>query len=110
MLLDRILAEAAPAAAPTDIFGQVLQWGVPGVIVILLLMGWLIPKGSHEQMKVDRDHWQAAYEKERDAHAVTRDALVDANRAAGAAVETARTTTAILSSLGHIPHPRGENR
>lgn len=101
-----IIAAEAPAAS-TDIIGQILQWGVPGTIIVLLLLGWLVPKGSYEQMRTDRDYWQAAYEKEREAHGITRDALVDANRSAGAAVETARTTTAILSTLGHIPHPRG---
>lgn len=105
-LAAQIIAVDAPAAS-TDIIGQVLQWGLPGTIIVLLLLGWLVPKGSYEQMRTDRDAWQTAYEKEREAHGITRDALVDANRSAGAAIETARTTTAILSTLGHVPHPRG---
>ena len=102
-----LTVDQVPAAAPTDVLGQVLQWGLPGTIIILLLLGWLVPKGSYEQMRADRVDWQRAYEQEREAHQITRDALVDANRAAAASVETARTTTAILSTLGHAPNPRG---
>ena len=95
-------AWAAEATSnPPDLIASILQWGVPGVVVALLLLGWLIPKGAHEQMKADRDEWKAAYEREREAHAATRDALAEASKAAAAAVETARTTTALLSHLGH---------
>ncbi len=93
-------AEAA-TTNPPDLITAILQWGVPGVVIVLLLLGWLIPKGAHEQMKTDRDKWQEAYERERDAHAETRDALADASRSAAAAVETARTTTGLLTHLGH---------
>jgi hypothetical protein len=92
---------AEAATSPPDLITAILQWGVPGVVVALLLLGWLIPKGAHEQMKSDRDDWKTAYEKEREAHAATRDALADASRSAAAAVETARTTTGLLSHLGH---------
>lgn len=94
---------AEAASNPPDLISSILQWGVPGVVVALLLLGWLVPKGAHEQMKVDRDKWQDAYERERDAHSATRDALADASRSAAAAVETARTTTGLLTHLGHSP-------
>lgn len=92
---------AAEASPPPDLITSILQWGVPGVVVVLLLLGWLVPRGAHEQMKSDRNEWRAAYERERDAHAATRDALADSAKSASAAVETARTTTALLSTLGH---------
>jgi len=95
------LAGEAAANSPPDLITAILQWGVPGVVVLLLLLGWLVPKGAHEQMKADRDEWKAAYDKERLAHEATRDALADAARAAAAAVENARTTTALLTNLGH---------
>ena len=95
------LAAEAATSNPPDLITAILQWGVPGVVVALLLLGWLVPKGAYEQMKSDRDKWQAAYEKEREGHEATRDALADSARSASAAVETARTTTQILSSLGH---------
>lgn len=97
-----LLFLAADAAAnPPDLISSILQWGVPGVVVALLLLGWLIPKGAYEQMKADRDDWRAAYEKERAGHDATRDALAEASRSAAAAVETARTTAQLLSHLGH---------
>jgi hypothetical protein len=92
---------ATTGDSPPDLIAAILQWGVPGVVVALLLLGWLVPKGAHEQMKADRDEWRAAYEKERAGHEATRDALAEASKAAAAAVETARTTTALLSNLGH---------
>ena len=91
----------ATSDSPPDLIAAILQWGVSGVVVALLLLGWLVPKGSHQEMKSDRDEWRNAYEKEREAHQATRDALAEASKAASAAVETARTATALLSTLGH---------
>lgn len=101
------LLAAEAAGTPPDVITAVLQWGVPGVVVVLLLLGWLVPRGAHEQMKADRDEWKRAYEKERDGHSATRDALADATTSAAAAIETARTTTALLSTLGHSVRPGG---
>lgn len=89
----------------SDPIAPLLQWGVLGIILVLILLGWLIPKGMYQQMKADRDDWRGTYEKERDAHQATRDALADASRSASAAVETARTTTGLLSRLGHQAGP-----
>ncbi|MFF0822419.1 hypothetical protein ACFYUR_18815 [Micromonospora haikouensis] len=100
-------AADAGSADPSNVFGAILQWGVPGIVLVLILLGWLIPKGAHEQMKADRDTWRSAYETERDAHQATRDAFIDASRAANAAVETARTATGLLDKLGHPTHPGG---
>lgn len=98
-MFHQLTAEAAGSSP--DFVSTIIQWGPPGVVLVLLLTGMLITKGAHEQMKADRDEWRGAYEKERDAHAATRDALADASRAAAAAVETSRTATGLLSHLGH---------
>ncbi|MFB6392645.1 hypothetical protein [Polymorphospora lycopeni] len=102
-MIGRLAAEAAENAP--NVIGLLLQWGVPGLVVALMLLGWLVPKPSHEQMRTDRDAWKDAYERERDAHQATRDAFVDASRSAGAAVETARTATGLLDRLGHPSNP-----
>ncbi len=94
-------AEVAPAAA--DWVTTILQWGPPGVVIILLLSGVLVTKGHHDAVVTDRDQWRQAYEREVEAHDETRTGLVEANRSAAAAVETARTTTGLLSHLGHTP-------
>lgn len=97
------LLAAEVAADPTDWPTMVLQWGPPGVVIVLLLTGVLVTRGNHEDVKAERDRWRAAYEKECDAHDETRNALAEASRSAAAAVETARTTTGLLSHLGHPP-------
>ena len=98
--LAALLAAEGADSAP-NVLGAILQWGVPGVVLLLILLGWLVPKGAHAQIVNDRDAWKAAYEKERDAHQATRDALADSSRSAVAAVETARTTAGLLDRLGH---------
>lgn len=92
---------AADAAATTDPVQLILQWGPAGVVIVLLISGVLVTKGNHDDVKSERDRWRAAYEKEQEAHDETRNALTEANRSAAAAVETARTTTGLLSHLGH---------
>lgn len=100
-MLSQLAAEVA--ADPFDWAATLLQWGPPGVVIALLLSGVLITKGNHDDVKAERDRWRAAYEKECAAHDETRKALVEAGQAAAAAVETARTTTGLLSHLGHPP-------
>lgn len=94
---------AEAATGSPDFVATILQWGPPGVVIVLLLTGVLVTKGNHEDVKAERDRWRAAYEKECDAHDETRGALAEAGRSAAAAVETARTTTGLLSHLGHPP-------
>jgi hypothetical protein len=93
---------AAEAAGNTpDYINSILQWGPPGVVVVLLLTGVLVTRGNHDDVKAERDRWRLAYEKEVSAHDETRQALAESSRAAAAAVETARTTTGLLGHLGH---------
>lgn len=92
----------ADATGPSpDFISTIIQWGPPGVVLALLLSGFLITKGNHEDVKSERARWQDAYDRERSAHAITRDALADASKSASAAVETAKTTAAMLTYLGH---------
>lgn len=102
--MHRLTAWAAEATTSTpDYISTILQWGPPGVVIVLLLTGVVVTRGNHEDVKSERDRWRAAYEKETAAHDETRQALAEASRAASAAVETARTTTGLLSHLGHPP-------
>ncbi len=98
-----ILWAAEAATTTPDYITTILQWGPPGVVIVLLISGILVTKGNHDDVKSERDRWRTAYEKECEAHDETRNALVEANRSAAAAVETARTTTGLLSHLGHPP-------
>lgn len=94
---------AEAAATSPDLVATILQWGPPGVVIALLLTGVLVTKGNHDDVKAERDRWRAAYETECQAHDETRTALAESGRASAAAIETARTTTGLLSHLGHPP-------
>lgn len=98
-MFDLFAAEAA--ASSPDVVGTILQWGPAGVVIVLLLTGVLVTRGNHDDVKSERERWRAAYEKECEAHDETREALAEASRSATAAIETARTTTGLLSHLGH---------
>lgn len=98
-----IVAASDPDGGSPDI-GQLVQYGVLGVVLVLLLTGVLVTKGSYEQMRKERDEWKGAYDKEHEAHTTTRDALAESTKAAAASLEVARTTTALLTNLGHVAH------
>ena len=78
-----------------------LNYGVLGIMVILILLGQLVPKATLAFMRTDRDEWKKAYEGEVSAHAQTRDALKEQIIRSEAAIETAKTATALLNRLGH---------
>jgi len=84
-----------------EIIGYLLNYGVLGIMVILLLLGLLIPRPTLEDVKADRDEWRDAYQTEAQAHRATREALAAANERADAAVETARAANSLLGALGH---------
>ena len=94
---------AATEPAMPDVVTPLLQYGLPGLVVALFLLGWLIPKGVHESVKAERDQWRKAWETEQSAHQITRSALAEANGRADAAVEAAKTAAATLSALHHLP-------
>jgi hypothetical protein len=91
---------AAGDATP-DLLTPLVQYGPLGIVLLLILVGLLVPKGSVEQIKIDRDEWRDAFRAEQKAHQSTRDALAEANGRAEAAVEAARTTAGMLRDLGH---------
>lgn len=94
---------AADSGSNPDIWGALLQYGLPGIVVALFLLGWLIPRGAYDAVKDDRDQWRKAFETEREAHVITRSALAEANGRADAAVEAAKTAAGTLAALQHLP-------
>jgi hypothetical protein len=85
----------------SDFVDYLIQYGVLGVMCLLLLLGWVVPKPTVDDVKADRDEWKTAYETEAQAHQTTRDALAAANQRAEASLETARTANAVLASLNN---------
>lgn len=95
----------ATADTTPDLLTPLVQYGPLGIVLLLILVGLLVPKGAVEQIRIDRDEWKEAFRAEQKAHQATRDALAEANGRAEAAVEAARTTAGMLRDLGH-PHMR----
>lgn len=95
------------AANAIDMLGPFLNYGVLGLLVLLILFGWLVPKGVVDDLKSDRDAWRTAAEKAREANGVTQSALQVAQGQAGLALETSKTLTAVFDRLGHLPRERG---
>lgn len=85
----------------SDWLSYLTTWGPPGVVLGMILTGILEPKRVRTGLEEDRDNWRTAFETERAAHALTREALAAANERAGAALESANTMTRLLELGGH---------
>ncbi|MGC4906561.1 hypothetical protein ACLQ2J_12645 [Streptomyces cyaneofuscatus] len=104
--LVRVLAAAEEVGAGPDIgkmIGQLLQYGVVGLIVVLLILGVLVPKWAMNNLIADKDGWRAAYETERDAHQATRQQLAAAQASAEVATEQGQAMVRLLEEFGHRP-------
>lgn len=103
-------ASDGPAAAAADVLSPFLNYGVLGLLVLLILSGQLATKGQVADLKADRDAWRAAYDKERESKAVTETALTVAQNQAGLSLEASKTLTALFDKLGHLPRDREGSR
>jgi hypothetical protein len=95
-----LLLDSAPAV-PSNWLDWVATWGPGGVLVVLILTGVLEPKRVRTSLEAERNAWKAAFEKEQDAHVVTREALAAAEARGVAAIESAKTLTQLLEAIGH---------
>lgn len=85
-----------------DISLPVTEGGLIGLIVVLVLTGWLVPRRLLQDARRESQEWRRAWELERQA----REQLIEH---AQLAVETARTTTAVLEAVrGKGAHSEGE--
>ncbi|MFJ3665082.1 hypothetical protein ACIPSE_01360 [Streptomyces sp. NPDC090106] len=89
------------------LIGQFAQYGIVGVVVVLLILGVIVPKYVMTNLTADRDKWREAFEKEREAHQLTREQLAKAEERGDVAVEQGKTLTHLLEELGHRPQLRG---
>ncbi|WP_430376682.1 hypothetical protein [Streptomyces sp. B1-3] len=106
MLLPELLRFAAEDSGGPDIgklIGQFAQYGVVGVVVVMMVLGVIVPKYVLSDRTADRDKWREAFEKEREAHQLTREQLAKAEERGDVAVEQGKTLTALLQGLGHHP-------
>ncbi|MFE4991438.1 hypothetical protein ACFRH4_08810 [Streptomyces mirabilis] len=107
MLIPELLrfAAAENSGGPDigSLIGQFVQYGVVGIIVVLLILGVIVPKYVMSNLTADRDKWREAFEKEREGHQLTREQLAKAEERGDVAVEQGRTLAALLQGLGHQP-------
>ncbi|MFD8072144.1 hypothetical protein ACFV3E_05775 [Streptomyces sp. NPDC059718] len=99
-----ILSAAEEAGAGPDVgalIGQFSQYGIVGLIVVLLIWGVLVPKYVMNALTTEKDNWRTAFEQERAAHQVTREQLAKAEERGDVAVEQGRAMTRLLQELGH---------
>ena len=101
----RVMAAAEEGEGPDigKILGQFAQYGVVGLIVVLLIIGVLVPKYVMNNLVTDKDGWRAAYETERDAHQATRQQLAAAQASAEVANEQGQAMVRLLEEFGHRP-------
>ncbi|MFF9142933.1 hypothetical protein ACF09G_35935 [Streptomyces albogriseolus] len=79
--LIQVLAVAEETGGGPDvgkILGQFAQYGVVGLIVVLLIVGVIVPKYVMNALTAEKDTWRTAFEQERTAHQVTQEQLVAA--------------------------------
>lgn len=101
-----VLAAAQEASGGPDVakmIGSFAQYGIVGLIVVLLIVGVLVPKWAMNNLIVDKDGWRAAYETERDAHQATRQQLAAAQASAEVATEQGQAMVRLLEEFGHRP-------
>lgn len=70
----------------------VTEGGLIALIVVLVLTGWLVPRRLLQDARKEAASWREAYQLERQA----REKLIEH---AQLAVDTARTTTALLEAV-----------
>jgi hypothetical protein len=86
---------------PAELVDLLKTGGPFGIVLVLMVTGFLVTKGAHDDMRADREAWRAAFETERAAHQTTREALTEEARRADAAVEAAKLANNLLDRLGH---------
>ncbi|MGW3153993.1 hypothetical protein [Streptomyces sp. NPDC001089] len=83
--------------------GQLLQYGVVGLIVVLLIIGIIVPKYVMTNLTADRDEWRDSFKRERENRELTQQQLAKAEERGDLATEQAKTLIRLLEELGHRP-------
>jgi hypothetical protein len=105
-----VIAAAEEASSGPDIgkiLGQFAQYGVVGLVVVLLIIGVIVPKYVMNALTAEKDNWRTAFEQERTAHQVTREQLIAAQASVDTANEQGRAMVQLLEKLGHRTQPTG---
>lgn len=91
-----------PSVSLTDVgklLGTLVSAGVAGIGLFAFIMGWIVPRSTHQEAQAQRDDWKAMYEHERDSHQATRDAMLLAAQRADAGIEAAQVAKMFLEAV-----------
>jgi len=88
---------------PEELVKQIMTWGPPGVFLLLILLGVLVPRRELTKTEQEAERWRSMYEQESQAHGLTQQALSRERERMDAALESSRTTAMMLQYLGHQP-------
>lgn len=91
----------------TDPLTYLLNFGVIGVVLVLLVTGVLVTRRELDRANQRADEWKAQYEREAEAHGLTLRTVERERERGDVVTESSRTTAAILGYLGHRPTPIG---
>jgi hypothetical protein len=100
-----VVEESGPDVG--KILGQFAQYGVVGLVVVLLIIGVIVPKYVMNALTAEKDNWRTAFEQERTAHQVTREQLIAAQASVDTANEQGRAMVQLLEKLGHRTQSTG---
>jgi uncharacterized membrane protein len=112
LLINAAWSVLAAEADPTDMskmLTPLLQYGVLGLMVVFIILGVLVPKYVMTNLLAEKNSWREAFEKEREAHQLTREQLAKAEERGDVATEQGRTMTRLLEELGHRPELHRSN-
>lgn len=83
-----------------------INWGALGGMVALLLSRKVVTRGEFDESvrqrdenARQRDEWKAQYEREKDAHQVSREALIAATQRGDAGVAAARLVADMVGMM-----------
>lgn len=83
-----------------DLTTVLVNGGAAGVVILLYSLGWIAPKPAVDRLEKEADRWRELYEKECEAHDITRRAHTEEIRPAlTAGTEAARTAAHLLGSI-----------
>lgn len=105
-LLTLLLASGSTSTSPSisvdtvaKLLAYVVDAGVAGVGLLAFIMGWIVPRSTHQEAQEQRDAWKLMYEHERDSHQATRDAMLLAAQRAEAGIEAAQVAKIFLEAI-----------
>nr|WTB31185.1 hypothetical protein OG781_18335 [Streptomyces sp. NBC_00830] len=104
--LIKVLAAAEEASGGPDIarmIGGFTQYGIVGLVVILLILGVLVPRYVMAALTTEKDNWRTAFEQERAAHQELREQLAKAEERGDVATEQAKTLIRLLEEFKRRP-------